>query len=101
MFDVIKKDLPNFPDEIIRDWLEPPANREKWPPDEKSIAWRGILLKRPLEFWQKVDWKKVQLNLEQIQLSPDSQETIVVMHQAYVLNEKNFFLGVFLKNISG
>ncbi len=28
----IKKDLPNFPDEVIIDWLLPFANKLGWPP---------------------------------------------------------------------
>lgn len=92
MFDLIKNDLPNFPDEVIKDWLEHHGHKNRWPPDMETASWKGILLKRPLEFWQKVNWVKINLNLSQVELSIDSLNTVGIMYKAYVEGEQNYFL---------
>ena len=42
MFEQIKEDLPNFPDEVIVDWLLPFAMTDGWPPRRMS-RWENLL----------------------------------------------------------
>ncbi|MFA5270445.1 MAG: hypothetical protein WC400_02450 [Patescibacteria group bacterium] len=82
MLGLIKKDLPNFPNEVITDWLEPYANQIGWPPN--NARWLGILAGKSLAFWRGVTWKKVRQNLEQILFTPDARQGIEDMYSAYV-----------------
>lgn len=94
MFDKIKTDLPNFPDEIIKDWLISHMCAESWPPDLHSASWRGILLKKSLDFWKGVEWRKIELDLENIYFSGESNNALKEMNDAYVLKQQNAFTGV-------
>ncbi len=89
MFDVIKKDLPNFPDEIIMDWLEPFAKVIGWPPDMISTRWGLILAGRPIEFWRTLKWEKKKINLLEIELSVDSSNIRNQLFAAYVSGIEN------------
>lgn len=74
MFDIIKGDLKNFPDEIVRDWLEPFAKNIGWPPVMAFRSrWKGILRSLPLDVWQGVRWSKERIDLSKISLSSDSK----------------------------
>jgi hypothetical protein len=58
----IKKDLPNWPDEVIEQWLLKLANRGTdtgWPPPEPlgNHAWKYILGGRPFSWWKAVSWR--------------------------------------------
>ena len=77
MFDTIKKDLPNFPNEVIRDWLEPLAKGQGlgWPPPEQS-RWTKIFLNEPLDFWQNTIWNKEKINPKDLPLTEFSTEII-------------------------
>ena len=56
----IKKDLPDFPDEVIDMWLLPLANQQgmSWPPPNPfgTSRWQWLLGEN-LDWWKKVDWK--------------------------------------------
>jgi len=58
----IKADLPDWPDDVIKQWLLKLANRGPdtgWPPPEDldGNAWKYILGGRPPSWWKKVTWK--------------------------------------------
>ncbi|SCB24421.1 hypothetical protein [Cupriavidus alkaliphilus] len=70
--DALKRDLPNFPDEVSTDWLLPYAKSEGWPPlkDEDGMPmkrWRYLLGMRPLRFYRSLSW-----TLENRSLVPDT-----------------------------
>lgn len=88
MFEKIKKDLPNFPDEVIKDWLEPFAISDGWPPTEPR--WKN-LLGRPVEEWMEVSWKHTEVNLKTLAFSRESHDAIDGLHQAYNLSKINTF----------
>lgn len=92
MLEQIKIDLPNFPDEIIKDWLEPYANDEDigWPPTLCS-RWQGILSDKTLEFWKTVMWEKQSLDVTVIDMSAETNEALVGMHEAFVLEKENIY----------
>jgi hypothetical protein len=62
----IKADLPNFPDEVIEDWLLYFANEPNvgWPPPVPlgDHRWAGILGDRPLSWWRRLTWNKEWVN---------------------------------------
>jgi len=69
----IKKDLPDWPDEVIEEWLVYLANRADtgWPPpDPLSGSWAGILGGRPLSWWRDVTWAKETVDCSLGNLAP-------------------------------
>jgi hypothetical protein len=56
----IKEKLPNWPDEVVGEWLLYFANEIGWPPAEPlgTNRWGGILGNRPLSWWADVTWKE-------------------------------------------
>jgi hypothetical protein len=60
----IKRDLPLWPDEVIKLWLFYLANRRRgdtgWPPPEPLglHPWAAILGFRPISWWREVTWKR-------------------------------------------
>jgi hypothetical protein len=89
MFKQIKQNLPNFPDEIIIDWLLPRAEDLGWPPS--GMRWDAILLNKDLNFWRSVFWKQVDVNLTEINLEKITQKCIDGYREAYEENKKNIF----------
>jgi hypothetical protein len=59
----IKKDLPEWPDDVIEQWLLYFANEPDcgWPSPEPlgDHRWAGLLGGKPLSWWKQVTWKKV------------------------------------------
>lgn len=91
MIDIIKKDLPNFPDEVIAIWLEPYFNEKGWPP--KSDEWNGVLFDKPIDFWKCVKWDKKELDLFTITFCGKTLYTLEELKNANLKNEKNFMYG--------
>jgi hypothetical protein len=59
--DDIKASLPNWPDDVIDQGLLKLANRGSdtgWPPPKnlQGSAWENILGRRPLSWWERIDW---------------------------------------------
>lgn len=63
MFSVanLKRDLPQWPDDVIEQWLLNFANEPDcgWPPPDPlgEHRWAALLGGRPLSWWQNVTWK--------------------------------------------
>ncbi|KJC48179.1 hypothetical protein [Bradyrhizobium sp. LTSP857] len=79
----LKKDLVDWPDEIIDDWLLYFANESDlgWPPPEPlgTHRWSRILGGRPLTWWSDVNWKKQQANCKLHSLAPKTLAIAVNM----------------------
>jgi len=88
MHTTIKKDLPNFPDEVIVDWLEPFAISNGWPPADPR--WRGIL-GRSVDEWKNTSWQKVEVDLNTLQYAQETHDAINGLRDAYILHKKNAF----------
>jgi hypothetical protein len=60
----IKNDLPDWPDDVIEQWLHYFAQDCGWPPPEPlgNHRWKGLLGGKPLSWWKKVSWKKRKSN---------------------------------------
>jgi hypothetical protein len=76
----IKKDLPNWPDDVIDQWLFYFANEPDcgWPPPEPlgDHRWKGILGGRPLSWWRDVTWNKETVKCDVASLSKKSQAIV-------------------------
>lgn len=92
----LKADLPNFPDEVLSDWLLPYARTEGWPPVRSAEAipegrWRFLLRKQPLAFWSKVKWQKVERHLAFRDLHPQNQEIALLMVLGATKGHRNLY----------
>lgn len=93
---VLKSSLPNFPCEVLEEWLLPYATSEGWPPadtDDSALRgrWRYLLKNMPLEFWKSLTWNKVQRHISIQDLSNSCQEVMVSMVLAAIENHNNIY----------
>jgi hypothetical protein len=81
----IQKDLPDWPEGIIADWLLYFANEPdlKWPPPEPlgGHRWSLILGGRPLSWWKNVTWMKQAVKCDLRSLCPPSRGRVEGTHQ--------------------
>jgi hypothetical protein len=97
-FSEIKADLPDWPDEVIQEWLLPLANRGDdtgWPPPAPlKGAWKGILGGRTLAWWKQVMWKLEEREVTFGALSNRSRQLVQGMLDAHVNNIPNDYAGM-------
>jgi hypothetical protein len=101
VFDRIKRDLVNFPNQIIETWLVPFACEIGWPPPSESSEfsfsrWNSILNGKPLSFWQRLVWERKDLNLNETLFTENTKSHLSGLLDAYVRNVKNdyyYYLG--------
>jgi hypothetical protein len=96
MLEALKTDLPNFPDEVLIDWLLPYACSEGWPPShdpaqEPGGLWRYLLGKKPLTYWRSLCWERTDCHISFHQLRKEHQETIGQMVLAAVGGQVNIY----------
>jgi hypothetical protein len=74
----IKKDLPDWPDEVIEQWLHYFAQDCGWPPPEPlgNDRWNGLLGGKPLSWWKKVSWKKEKIKCDLPNLTAKSRADV-------------------------
>lgn len=87
LFEKIKQDLVNFPDEVIKEWILPYANMVGWPPINER--WKGIFHGKTLEFWKNTKWEKQLLDLTAIPFSALDAHAFNQMRKAYVFRDIN------------
>lgn len=88
--------LPNFPTDVIEEWLLPYAKLEGWPPardfDElPKGSWRYLLKNRPLTYWRSLSWSKVERHVSIHDLSPEWQSMMVQMMLGAVKGQPNLY----------
>ena len=70
----IQKDLPDWPEDVIEQWLHYFANEPDcgWPPPEPlgDHRWAKLLGGRSLSWWKNVTWEKEKVKCELASLSP-------------------------------
>jgi hypothetical protein len=77
----IKKDLPGWPDDVIKQWLHYFANEPDggWPPPDPlgEHRWRNLLGGRPLSWWKNVTWERQAQACTLDNLSPNARASVV------------------------
>jgi hypothetical protein len=94
VIDRLRKDLPNFPDEVLSDWLLPFVPNAGWPPaksfeDRPMGRWADLLMGKPLTYWRGIQWSKVDRHVSAQQLDQPSIERVVNLALAAVRGDVN------------
>lgn len=92
----LKAWLPNFPDEILGDWLMPYAKSEGWPPaDHVDSApagrWRYLLGLRTIAELREISWQEEHRHISIHELRPDYRDISVEMTLAAVAKQTNLY----------
>ena len=92
----LKATLPNFPEEILEDWLTPYANSEGWPPANglDSIPrdrWRYLLGGRTLAQLRSIEWQEHNRHLSIHELRDDYKQICVDMVLGAVQKQINLY----------
>jgi hypothetical protein len=84
----IKADLPQWPDEVIEQWLLKVANRGPetgWPPPEPlKEPCKFVLGERPLSWWRAVTWRLEEHELNIDRLSASTRRVVREMIDAHI-----------------
>lgn len=88
----ITRDLPQFPPDVIEDWLIPFAARDGWPPT--SSKWTPLLLNRPLWFWQSLSWEQQTVPVAQSAFDDRSWAAITGLVEAHVEGRVNAYSSI-------
>jgi len=92
----IKADLPDWPDDVVDQWLLNLANQEGmgWPPPIpfNGHRWQYIIVK-PVSWWKKVTWTKESRDCSFDALSLNSRKIMNSMFEALVLGIENGYGG--------
>ncbi|MBR0931595.1 hypothetical protein JQ561_33720 [Bradyrhizobium diazoefficiens] len=80
----IKKDLPDWPDDVIDQWLLKFANQEGmgWPPPDPLAGRWKLLITHPLSWWKDVTWTQEKRDCGFDNLSIDGRKTMNNMHSS-------------------
>lgn len=95
MLEGLKKDLPNFPDEVLADWLLPYAESEGWPPREDEDGrllgrWYYLLGGRPMGFYRSLKWSLEYRKITLEDLAPEELSKVAGMVRG-ALGERNLY----------
>ena len=88
-------DLPNFPEEVVEQFLLPFAKELGWPPGKSENdpfnRWKYILRKNDLKYWRQLKWNKEILKLSPHQLLPKDIEMVLGLIEANVNKKTNIY----------
>ncbi len=89
----IKADLPDWPDDVIEQWLLKHANRGPdtgWPPPDPlgNHAWKYIIT-NPLSWWKNVAWKLDVTDCGIEKLSTNTSQIVLKINIALINGIKN------------
>jgi len=85
--ETIQSDLPNFPHEVIHEWLLPFAEDEGWPPD--APRWRYLMFNNDLGYWRATDWNLELTAYENVRFTAGGEDQLARLLGAYVFNQNN------------
>ncbi len=85
----IQEDLPNFPADVIDQWLLPFAETDGWPPD--APRWKHLLTNTDLNYWRTVNWALEEVALEELPFTSKAADQINGLIEAYVDGVQNDF----------
>ena len=92
----IKASLPDWPDDVIEQWLLKLANQPGmgWPPPDPMDAHRWeLLLTHPISWWKDVTWTLETHDCSFKRLSIDARKTMNSLYKALIEGEDNGFGG--------
>ena len=93
----IRKDLPDWPDDVIDPWLLRHANRSDlgWPPPDpiEEHGWTHLLGDKPLSWWKNVSWKLEDVDCAFENLSGATKYIVAQTTDAHVNGAKNNYGG--------
>jgi hypothetical protein len=90
--DRVLKDLPNFPRDIVEQWIGYYAHSEGWPPpDPLTGRWANLLDGHPLRFWQFIRWTEELLSPMALPFTEQSRQTILEIISANTRNSVNSY----------
>ena len=92
----LKATLPNFPDEVLAEWLLPYANYEGWPPAKDDYSapegrWRYLLDSCTLTQLRSINWQEHNRHLSIHELHPDFQKICVDIVLGAVEGQVNLY----------
>ncbi len=92
----LKETLPNFPDEVLEDWLLPYANQEGWPPAKDQVStpegrWRYLLSNRPLAELRRINWQEQNRHLSIHELHVEYQQICAAIVLGAVQGQVNLY----------
>ena len=91
MRDLISRDLPAVPDQLVDGWLLPFTSRVGWPPT-KGNDWRYILgLHRDLEYLQRCTWERKTIAISPSIFVRRDLGIVVNLFRTHVLKEATIF----------
>ena len=85
----IKRDLPNFPDQVIEQWLDPLAETDGWPPI--APRWKHLLGETALDYWRGFSWHLREVAFESIGLALEAESRIAGLIGAYLHGAQNAY----------
>jgi hypothetical protein len=86
----VAANLPNFPEDIIEQWMGYYAQSDGWPPPNPLQGrWYALLAGRPLSYWRGVEWRLEDLSPVCMSLIAECQDLIGQIIRAHELNESN------------
>jgi hypothetical protein len=93
LLEQLKLSLPNFPHEVLNEWLLPFAKDKGWPPSEDNDTlpnngWRYVLIKQPLSFWKEVKWSNEHCNFSINDFEENDKDAILQIIATAVLGAK-------------
>tara|TARA_R110001583_G_scaffold195165_1_gene369765 strand:+ start:2638 stop:3165 length:528 start_codon:yes stop_codon:yes gene_type:complete len=88
MINSLRRDLPNIPEDVLRQWLLPFAVDIGWPPN--APRWKGILRETDISYWEKTEWKLVRIHASYFIKRSPSFESINGLFEGVFLGAENF-----------
>jgi hypothetical protein len=92
----IKSDFPNWPDDVVDQWLLKLANQPGmgWPPPDPMSGYRwDLILTHPIFWWKDVTWTLETRDCSFDKLSIDARRTVNSMYEALIEGVENGFRG--------
>lgn len=81
LLQTLRRDLPQFPEEVLNEWIAPCARGNGWPPI--GSVWVNVLLGLPIYAWAAMTWTEEDRPLDWGDLSSDSVRIVRRLYDAH------------------
>lgn len=94
--DTLRAELPDWPDDVLDQWLLPYVSLLGWPPALGHDAaptgrWFAILRQRPISEWRRVRWGQISHGLLPDKIAPASLEALMGVAQGALSGRPNLY----------